>query len=124
VILPDISGVRPKMFCRTCGGGWHSLGPESRYIDHLPGCPRNPVKPVEAPLAGTKAGEGSDLRPTGTTDARPSPAASTQSYAEQEHEREVLTAPLYEGDVDDWPRYPPVRWPEGPSALSDMVWRS
>jgi hypothetical protein len=111
MILPDLSGLRPPhSFCKRCGFAFRTLGMNSKWVRHAEWCPRNPFKNVEAPLAGTEAGEAVD----GTRAVSPEPRHNGSSLP-------AASTPLFVGDVDDFPRYGPVRWPEGPSALSDMV---
>ncbi len=37
-----MTGNRPKnSYCFTCGGGYWSLGQESKWVPHKPSCPRD-----------------------------------------------------------------------------------
>ncbi len=127
-ILPDLTGLIPRQRCRACGMAYRTLGPGSVWVPHRDGCPRNPFKRVEAAgvaqpgRAASRAVEAPRAVEAGTSaqvaGSNPAPhPASTQSTFEQDQEREALTEL-------EAPFRPMIRWPEGPSALSDMVWRS
>ena len=128
---------RPKRgYCGSCGKAFFTLGMRSHWVPHDESCPRvarlrKVGKNVEAPAQplapGSEAGDrsGASSNPGNDTagaiisgpagDARSyAPAASTQSTEEQDRERAALS------DLDA-PFLSLVRWPEGPSALSDMV---